>query len=297
MEFDSVSADAPEGTAETVNHELLLTACRAVLAPLARLAVARGVPFAEIDELLRTAFVQAAREVHPNVPAHRAVSRISAATGINRREVTRLLNETEPERPQRHSPPTQTFTRWLSDPRYRDNNGLRRVLPRQGAAPSFESLAQSVTRDVHPRSLLEEMCRLGLVRLDDDSDTVELLRDRLVPQGDQRRLYQFLGSNVGDHFSAAVANVLSPDKPRHLEQAVFADEMSAEAINAARPLIAEQWQRVMRELGPQLTALIDQDNRENRESTQRLRVGMYAFAAPNGEPESLSNSESQPEEK
>ena len=37
-----------------------------------------------------------------------------------------------------------------------------RALPRVGPAPSFESLAQEVTRDVHPRALLEELLRLKL---------------------------------------------------------------------------------------------------------------------------------------
>ena len=63
---------------------------RALLMPLARLAVARGLPFAAVEGLLKQAFVQVAGEAHPGVLAHRKVSRISTVTGINRREVTRL---------------------------------------------------------------------------------------------------------------------------------------------------------------------------------------------------------------
>lgn len=297
MEFDSVSAEAPEGTAETVSHELLLTACRAVLAPLAQLAVARGLPYAEVEEMMRAAFVQAARAAHPNVPAHRAVSRISAATGINRREVTRLVNATEPERPQRRSPATETFTRWLTDAKYRQDGAPMRRLPRQGQAPSFETLAQSITRDVHPRSLLEEMCRLGLARVNDDDDTVELLRDSYVPQADQRRKLDFLAANVGDHLAAAVTNVLSPDKPPHLEQAIFANDLSAHALEAARPLVTAQWQRLVRELAPQLQALIEDDREASREQDHRLRVGLYAFgtahAAPDGDAAPSNRNESE----
>ena len=131
------------------------------MGPLARLAVAHGLRFAELDELMRLAFVSAARDAHPDVPAHRGVSRVSAATGLNRREVTRLMKATAPE-PAKRSHATELFTRWLSDPALRKKGVPLRALPRQGKAPSFESLAQSVTKDVHPRTLLEEVCRLGL---------------------------------------------------------------------------------------------------------------------------------------
>lgn len=275
------TSNIAEHSEGTVSHELLLAACRLLLTPLARLAVARGLPCAELEELLRVAFVQAAREAHPGIAPHRAVSRISAATGLNRREVTRLVQPAgpAPDTPRRRSPATETFTRWLSDPQYRVDGQAPRVLPRQGTAPSFESLAQSVTRDVHPRSLLEELCRLGLARVDEAADTVELLRETFVPQGDEQRLFGFLGDNVGDHLAAAVANVLSPQKPPHLEQALFADELSQESIDQIRPLVAAQWQALVRSLAPELHRLIEEDRTAGRLQDQRLRVGLYAYAA------------------
>lgn len=258
--------------------EALLTAFRRVLGPLARLAVARGVRHAQLDELLRGAFVEAARKAHPDVPSHRAVSRVSAATGLHRREVTRLMAAEGPE-PARGSLATQLFTRWLSDPSLRKKGVAMRSLPRQGAAPSFESLAQSVTKDVHPRTLLEEVCRLGLATYDEKKDSVSLLRDRFVPDNDERRLFAFVGNNVGDHLSATVANVLN-EGPRQLEQAVFADELSELSIERLQPVVREQWQALLRELAPAMQKMLDEDEAEDRPRNQRLRVGMYAFAAP-----------------
>ncbi len=276
--MDSTATSLPDVEGQgAISHDLLLAACRRLMAPLARLAVARGLPCAEVEELTRAAFVQAAREAHPGVPPHRAVSRISAATGLNRREVTRLVQATAPEAPKRRSPATEAFTRWLSEPQYRVNGDPPRALPRQGAAPSFESLAQSVTRDVHPRSLLEELCRLGLARIDEDTDTVVLVRDTFVPQGDERRLFGFLGANVGDHLCAAVANVLSGDGPRHLEQALFAEEISEHALDQIRPLVTAQWQALVRNLAPQVQQLIEEDRAANRSQDRRLRVGLYTY--------------------
>ena len=275
--MNPASSPVSLGAATDVD-EALLTAFRRILAPLARLAIARGVRHAQLDELLRTVFVDAARDAHPDVPANRSVSRVSAATGLHRREVTRLMGATAPEAP-RGSLATQLFTRWLSDPALRSKGAPLRSLARQGAAPSFESLAQSVTKDVHPRTLLEEVCRLGLATYDEKKDVVTLVRDRFVPDTDQKRMLAFLSSNVGDHLAATVANVLN-EGARQLEQAVFADELSELSIERLQPLVREQWQSLLRELAPAMQKLLDEDEAEDRLRNQRLRVGMYAFAGP-----------------
>ncbi|HEX7441148.1 MAG TPA: DUF6502 family protein, partial [Caldimonas sp.] len=168
------SESAERGASTSPAHAELLAACAGVLGPLARLAIAQGVTYAQIYELVKAAFVQAGLAAHAGVPMHRSVSRVSAATGLNRREVSRLMQPAAAEPPKRRSPATEVFTRWVSDPTLRRNGAAPKLLPRQGPAPSFESLAQSVTRDVHPRSLLEELSRLGLARLDPLGDLVEL---------------------------------------------------------------------------------------------------------------------------
>jgi hypothetical protein len=279
LKVDSApDASLPADLAGKTDDALVLRACRPVLAPLAQLAISRGMQYAQFDELVRTAFVQAARVAHPDVPAHRAVSRLSAATGLNRREVTRLIKSEGPELPRR-SPATEIFTRWLTDPTLREGDAPRASLPRQGAAPSFESLAQSVTKDVHPRSLLEELCRLGLAKVDEDHDTVVLLRETFVPTGDDERMFGFLGANVGDHLSAAVENVQGRT-PRHLEQALFADGLSRESLDRLRPIVSEQWQTLVRSLVPVVRQYIEEDEASARPQDQRLRIGMYAYAEP-----------------
>lgn len=258
--------------------DALQQAVQALLVPLAKLAVARGLSCAAVEAHLRLAFVQAAHDAHANLPPHRRVSRIATTTGLNRREVTRLTQAAPPPAPRR--PLTaELFARWTGDALYRDAQGRPRELPRQGPAPSFETLAHSITRDVHPRSLLDELLRLGLAVADADADTVRLLRDAFVPRGDTGRMLGFLGHNVGDHLSAAVANVLG-DGRQHFEQAVFADELSAHSLEAARATIAAQWQALSAALVPQLAALIEADRAAGRSQDQRLRVGLFSYGEP-----------------
>ena len=272
----------PRPDAASAEGEALLRAMQGLLLPMARLAVAKGLRFASVEESLKQAFVQAATEAllqaHPDLLAHRLVSRISTITGINRREVTRLTNEHSDLPAPRPSVTTEVFTRWLTDPRYREGDQAAAALRRQGDAPSFESLARSVTQDVHPRSMLDELCRLGLVRWDEATDLVHLEHHAFVPRGDAEKMLAFLGENVGDHLSAAVANVLAKKSPPHFEQAVFSDDLSLESMPAIKALVRTQWQNLLGESIPLLERLIKEDREQGRQQDQRVRIGLFSYS-------------------
>ena len=270
--------------------EALQGALERLLEPLAQLAVARGVPYAVIDESLRKAFVAMAHAAHPGLPEHRRTSRISAATGLHRREVTRLLDAAA--QPARDAPPrtpaAMVFAHWLTSKRYRSRSGAPRTLARAGPAPSFESLAQEVTRDVHPRALLEELLRLKLATLDAERDTVALVDVGFVPRGDAARMVSYLGLNVGDHLQAAVANVLGQD-PTHFEQSIAADGLSAASVAQLRPLLREHWRQLTDAAVPLLEKLIEADAAKGGgDNTHRVRLGLYGFdTSPAAVPEEL----------
>ncbi len=263
-------------SATDAEPQALQDSLHAVLAPLAQLAVAQGLPYAALEGALKQAVVQAAAAVHPQLAPQRSVSRISTATGINRREVTRLVQAgaAAPRRPR--SLASALFAHWLSDPAYLDAQGAPRVLPRLGAAPSFETLAQAITRDVHPRSLLDELLRLKLAALDEAADRVALLRGGFVPRGDRQRMLGYLSDNVGDHLRAAVENLLA-DGSRHFEQAVFADGLSAQSVQQLRTLIGPQWKALLEALVPPLERWVEQDARQPDAPRHRVRIGLYAF--------------------
>lgn len=276
MSEDTQSGDAtgqPGGVA-------LQNALRALLAPLARLAVFHGLPFSSVEDIAKEAFIDAAQAslLEQGLPAHRLVSRISTITGINRREVTRLTRDTPGGT--RRTPPshaTEVFTRWVTTPTLRDADGNPVALARQGAEPSFETLARSVTQDVHPRSLLDELCRLGIARIDGDADTVHLLSDTFVPGGDRAHMLDFLAGNVGDHLEGAVHNVIGKTSRQHFDQAVFADELSVESLPVVRQFVIDQWKRLLEDAVPLLEQHIEEDKATGRLQNKRIRIGLYSY--------------------
>jgi hypothetical protein len=261
-------------------QQALQLALAGLLSQVARLGVGKGLPYAQVEEMLRRAFVQAASQAHPGLPEHRKVSRISTTTGINRREVTRLvqaLAQPEATAARPRSLATEAFAHWRTQPVYRDGKGQPRPLPRLGPEPSFETLAQAITRDVHPRSLLDELVRLGLVHWEETSDLVQLARETFVASGDSARQLGFLGDNVGDHLRAAVDNVLGGNDRLHFEQALFADGLSLPSIESVRPTVRAQWQQLLTTLVPALEVCVQQDAQHQPAPQGRLRVGLYTY--------------------
>ncbi|MEQ1686313.1 MAG: DUF6502 family protein [Burkholderiaceae bacterium] len=258
------------------DQSALLAALATLIEPMATLAVAQGAPLAAVQDLVKMAFVDAAQRAHPALPAHGAVSRVSTVTGLHRREVARIMQLGRTAVPARRSPASQVFTRWQSDPMLKNARGEPIALPRQGPAPSFETLVHAVTRDVHPRSLLDELCRLGLARV--EGDTVHLVGGAVfVPEGDAARMLGYLGSNVGDHLRAAVANVVS-DKPPHFEQAVSADGLSPQSLEAFGQIVRIQWQALLAATAPALQQMIDADRAAGRADDGRVRLGLYSYS-------------------
>lgn len=263
------------------DQDALLDVLQAVMSPLAQLAVSKGLSYAGAEEALKRAYVRAAREaqIAAGHAPHRLVSRISTTTGINRREVTRLTEaDTGRPPPAPVSHVSALFTRWLSDPNYCEDGqpGVPKRLPRQGLAPSFETLARSVTQDVHPRSLLDELVRLGMAELVADGEQVQALQAGFVPAGDWQRMLGFLRDNVSDHLQAAVSNVLS-DKTEHFEQAVFADGLSQQSVMLVRELARDHWKRLLSEAVSLLEQRIELDKQNPARATERVRLGLFTF--------------------
>lgn len=256
--------------------EAALRASLALMRPLVRWLLRSGVQYGTFATALKRVFVEIAREELERAGRRPTDSALSVLSGVHRKDV-RAFGE-EPDRPPAlKSVPlaSQVFTRWLTQSRWRDAQGRPRTLARTGARRSFEALAREVSSDVHPRTLLDELERIGLVRIEGDEVSIEA-RGR-VPADDRAEMTELFVGNVGDHMSAAVRN-LTTGQPRLLEQSIFAhglSEASAVALgDVARTLWAETFDRMVTEATQRIEADAD------TEAPHRMRFGVYFFHEP-----------------
>ncbi len=256
-----------------------LDAALAVLEPLAGLLLSRGLRHARAEELLKAAFVRAGARAFAAQGKLPSVSTLSVATGLRRREVQRLLDgDTGGQPAPKVSLAAQVRARWISDPHYCDKRGQPLRLSRTAppGQPSFASLAASVSKDVHPRPLLDELVRIGAA--EEDGEHV-LLRGRLnAPDRSWDSLVAIGGANVADHLSAVLVNLLTQPRPL-FEQAVFADGLTQHSAQRAADLAKQMWLQTAPELTQKLQTLVDLDDKAP-DNAWRMRIGLFSYIAP-----------------
>ena len=264
--------------------DLALNAALRLAEPLVELLLKEGVDYPRFASALKATFIEAAEKALDTDRARVTDSSISTLSGVHRKDVRnwRLAGKTLP-RPRNFNAVMVLFTRWASDPEYCDAQGNPRVLDRAGEKGSFDALALSVSNDVHPRTLLQELIRLGVVRQVEDaaagsSEKLMLCADAFVPKAGIEEMLQLFAENVGDHMAAAVHNIEGSGDPM-LEQCVYADELCPQSTEALGKLARKIWARAFNEVATEATKLYRRD-RGKPDANQCFRVGMYYYKGP-----------------
>lgn len=249
-------------------------AVRRLVRPLVRALIAQGVTAPALYRIVKQTYVQVAEE---ELKDSATDSRISVMTGVHRRDVKefRALGPGENKAVgQKISILATVVGRWLSDKSCLDGEGRPAALPRAATnGPSFDALVQSVSRDIRPRTVLDELERQKIVAV--DGNKVTLLLEGLFGSADMDQKLHFFAHNVGDHMQAAVENLISDSAP-HFERAVFYNYLSDASVSE----IEAEARRLSMEALQQVNALASarQDaDKEDRTARHRFRFGHFFF--------------------
>lgn len=257
--------------------DVLTSTLRALLRPVVRLMLARGVTLPLAVELLKRVYVQVALEDNGGGSGV-TDSRVSLLTGVHRKDVRRLrgLPSAQADLPRKVSLGAQLLDQWTSRPPWCDAQGRARPLPRLasvGGALSFDALVASVSTDIRARPVLDEWLRLGMARVT-ARDEVELNEAAFTPQVDFDEQLSRLALQVGDHAMAAVDNLLGR-ADTWFECSVSGRAESPAAVVALRRRAAEVGGRALQTLGgdvkPEAAPVKEQGGR-------RYTFGVYFYA-------------------
>jgi Family of unknown function (DUF6502) len=232
----------------------------ALFAPIARLLVARGVVFADAAGRLKRAYLQAAvRLAGPDATD----SRISVMTGLQRRDIVALRGQEPDRRTVNHL--SRLVALWALD------GG--RPLPRKGDTGSFDALALQVRRDVHPRTMLEQLMAAGTVSVADGMVRLEQASYQPMP-GSQGQM-DYLADNAGDFLAAAVGNVTGA--PAHFERAVHYNLLDAAAVAQLDAAFREGQMALLGQINAQAAEL-----QKTMPGNMRFRAGAYFYDEDEG---------------
>lgn len=270
---------------------LVLQACLVLLKPLVALLLRHGVAYPAFAAALKKVFLEAAQDELRAQGAALTDSAVSLRSGIHRRdvrEITRPVGEDQELSRQAEQPvgtlaldkpmnmATQVVARWLSEPQYLDADGNVRTLPRAQAHDGFDALVASVSSDIRPRAVLDELVRLGLAV--EAADGVQLLQTGFAPRQGFAEMAQLYRANLHDHVAAASQN-LDGDH-NFLEQAIFVDQITAQSVQRLHAVSVRAWRQAFKTVMREAEARFEADARDAlpHERSHRARFGAYFYS-------------------
>jgi hypothetical protein len=255
--------------------EILLQESQLMLAPLVRALLQQGITYPQFSASVKQVFLDVARKELRARNQRETDSAVSVLSGIHRKEVRALGATTAKQLSPELTLASQIFTRWVTDPVYRDKRNRPRDLPRSGSKHSFDALVISVSKDVHPRTALEELVRLEMVTV--EAELVRLNARAFVPRRGFKETAALLSHNVADHLAAGTHNLTSHQDEKFLEQSIFANGLTVEATERLGVLAREVWMQAFETMVPRAEKLVEL-GKGDPQATQRMRFGTYFYA-------------------
>ena len=207
------------------------------LKPLVKLCLRRGMRSQAFFDLTKQAFVSVAKEELGEQAANISVSRLSAMTGLQRKDIKRLEHE-EPDSDFTADLLMRIIGQWTGDKRYLDQQGKPRILSLAAPKNEFGRLVASISQDLSPYTALFELERLGAARKEDAG--VRLLTSSLEVTGDQETGLRLLADDLGYFVSGVATNIFSTPPVPNLHARTEYNNIAPSAVPQIRQWILER---------------------------------------------------------
>ncbi len=229
-------------------EQKLMQAARRILRPLVRILLRNGIPSNALTELVRQTYVDVADEEFTIEGKRQTTARIAVLTGLNRKEVSRLrgnapLDYADEEWRNRAA---HVLASWLRDPEFLDRKGDPLDLALAGSSPSFTDLVRKYSGDMYPRSIADELLRLGAI--EEVRGRLRMTNRGYVPGADPERIIEILGIDTSEFIETVDHNLQAQDDAdRLLQLKVLSDnvpvehleEFNAYSTRLSRPVLEE----------------------------------------------------------
>lgn len=261
----------------------ILRACYAFLIPVARFLLNSGISFREFSEISRAAFVEVAGRDFGKRGRPTNISRVSAMTGIGRKEVKRVreLSKDYTDDPRIElSPLSDILQRWYTDPTYLDGEGIPRPLPYRDTDLSFSDLVRQCGGDVPPGAIKVELIRCGAVAEDADGNLIAKRR-HVVPEAFDEKLVTSMTFGLRG-LASTIAYNSNPNRKAaaRFERVVRSNPVTNQSLEHLRPLLHERLTSISVEIDD-LFASID---RQVQGVSKRVGVGLFFYEENDDQP-------------
>lgn len=270
----------------STTHSLM----KKVLRPLVRLLLRNGVAFADFSSVARRVFVEVASEDFGLPGRKQSVSRVSVLTGVNRKEVKRLLDEPEEtegsekeNNRKENNRAARVISGWMRDKDFQTTQGKPKKLSwgDSDATNGFEELVKRYSGDMTARAILDELIRVGSVKLDKKKTGVSLVSNGYVPSASNEELLRLSGDSIQDLLNTIDHNFKTDKEATRLQLGVAYDDVPANGVELFRNISNEKSLELLNYLDQFLST---QDRSVNPavkgDGRYRTGLGIYYFEEP-----------------
>lgn len=242
-----------------------------IMEPLVSWLLKSGVGYSEFSHALKSVFYHEAEKELEYLQQKKTDSSISLLSGLNRREVSTFKQRSSEQAHHNHSPPSPSVparivTLWIQ-------KNWHKQIAFSGQDISFETLAKEVSQDKHPRAMLLELQRLGLVT--ELANTVILHTESFTPSNSLYDSQVLLSQSAFDHLCCGIANIFISSN-EYLEQSLRADELTEESIRELREYGTQLWQEYAQKMLSKAVECSQQDEGKV-DACHRFSLGIYQY--------------------
>jgi hypothetical protein len=263
---------------EERNHQRQIL--RKLVRPIVRFALRHSLLVPDFIQVLKTVYLEIAREEIKKATDKLNASRLSLMTGINRKEIKGL---TLPE-PEDESEPIGILERvlgqWEYDKRFRTRQGEPRILTCDGEGSEFFELVSVVSKDFNPATVLFEIQRNGAAELTPRG--LKLARKLTLFGQEGLKAYDMLAKDF-DTLGVVVDENLNANLPLgHLHLRTEYDNIYQKHLPKIREWLVEEGKILHKRAREYLSALdkdISPEVNESGPAGLKVVVGSFGFSA------------------
>jgi len=241
-----------------------------------------AMPFAAFEELAKKVYVEVALSEFAIPGKKPSISRASILTGLTRKDVQRLLDDSAPDSAttaEHYNRAARVLTGWIRDPEFVDARGQPRAVEVDGPL-SFTTLVKRHSGDMPVRAVLDELLRVGAIGRREDGQ-IEPLQRAYVPQQGALEKLNILGADAADLIDTIDHNLQHGATDPRFQRKVMYHSIPNAALPSFRKLSAAQAQSLLESFDEWLAAH-DVDDAPGQPPSDRSRVGVgiYYFEEP-----------------
>jgi hypothetical protein len=253
---------------------------RRLLYPAVRVCLRYQIRIQDIQEIMKQVFVDVSVVSMRSAGDKPNASSVSLATGVHRKDVTRLLKNESPSRT-KGNVITRIIGQWQHDPRYCRKSGGGRVLSFDKGQGEFARLVSSVSGELNPYSVLKELERMQAACVTPRGIRLESSFNQKGQ--DVSTAFDVLAKDSQDLTRAVEENTAQADDIAHLHLRTEFDNVDPGKLNDIRSWLLKEGSLFHRKVRTYLARFDKDINPKNKRGGSRVVVGAFSFSEQDNE--------------